>query len=288
MSPLWRHQLLEAVEPCPQEPVVYPVLSPVQPARPFAPYVGGKRSLARRITQLIEATPHESYAEPFVGMGGIFLRRKARPAGEIINDLSRDVSNVFRILQRHPGALLDQLDLQLASRDEFDRLRRIDPATLTDVERAARFVYLQRLAFGGKVTARTFGVSVGRPAGFEAEKVLADLRAVHTRLARVVIENLPFAEFIRRYDRPGALFYCDPPYWGTEDYYGADLFPRASFELLATVLRQAKGRFIVSLNDVPEVRDLFAWARIETVDLTYTAGGAANARPARELIITPR
>lgn len=287
MPALRRHQPLEADEPCHQEPVVYPALSPVQPARPFAPYVGGKRSLAKRIINLIETTPHESYAEPFVGMGGIFLRRKTRPAGEIINDLSRDVSNAFRILQRHPQALLDQLQLQLASRDEFDRLKRTDPATMTDVERAARFVYLQRLSFGGKVAGRTFGVSVGRPAGFDAEKVRADLKLVHARLAQVVIETLPFDEFIRRYDRPGALFYCDPPYWGTEDYYGADLFPRTSFELLADTLRRLKGRFILSLNDVPEVRELFAWAHIESVGLTYTAGGGARARPACEVIITP-
>lgn len=267
---------------------MYPALSPVEPVRPIAKYIGGKRSLARRITHLIETIPHDSYAEPFVGMGGIFLRRKSRPAGEIINDLSRDIANVFRILQRHPAALLDQLDLQLASRDEFDRLKRVDPTTLTDLERAARFIYLQRLTFGGKVASRTFGVSVGRPSGLNAEKLAADLRAVHARLARVVIENLPFDEFIRRYDRPGALFYCDPPYWGTEDYYGADLFPRASFQLLADTLRRLKGRFIVSLNDVPQVRELFAWAHIDSVDLTYTAGGGGNAREAKEVIITPR
>lgn len=265
---------------------MYPTLTPVEPARPIAKYIGGKRSLAGRISKLIEATPHDCYAEPFVGMGGVFLRRKTKPGGEIINDLAHDVSNVFRILQRHPQALHDQLALQISSRDEFDRQRRTDPTTLTDIERAARFVYLQRLSFGGKVAGRSFGVSVGRPAGFDASKLVGDLRALHVRLAGVTIDGLPFDEFIRRYDRPGTLFYCDPPYWGTEGYYGADLFSRTSFELLAETLRGLKGRFIVSLNDVPEIRELFAWAQIEAVDLTYTAGGGGNARPAREVIIT--
>lgn len=261
---------------------------PVEATRPIAAYVGGKRSLARRIGALIDATPHDNYAEPFVGMGGIFLRRTSRPAGEAINDRSEDVANLFRVLQRHPDALLDQLAFQLTSRSEFDRQRRVDPTTLTDLERAARFVVLQRQTFGGKVVGRTFGISVGRKAALDVTHLAAELKAVHRRLAGVWIDCLPFEEFIRRYDRPGTLFYCDPPYWGTEDYYGADLFPKASFELLAQTLRGLKGRFILSLNDVPEVRALFAWADIASVELTYTAGGGGAARPAREVIITPR
>lgn len=51
-------------------------------------------------------------------------------------------------------ALDDAVRCQVASRDEFDRLRRVDPATLADIERATRFLSLQRLAFGGKVAAR--------------------------------------------------------------------------------------------------------------------------------------
>ena len=278
----------EAVEPFRQELVLQPGHVPVEATRPIAAYVGGKRSLARRIGALIDATPHDNYAEPFVGMGGVFLRRTSRPAGEAINDRSEDVANLFRVLQRHPDALLDQLAFQLTSRSEFDRQRRVDPTTLTDLERAARFVVLQRQTFGGKVVGRTFGISVGRKAALDVTHLAAELKAVHRRLAGVWIDCLPFEEFIRRYDRPGTLFYCDPPYWGTEDYYGADLFPKASFELLAQTLRGLKGRFILSLNDVPEVRALFSWADIAGVELTYTAGGGGAARPAREVIITPR
>lgn len=263
-------------------------LQAVTPARPIAAYVGGKRALAKRIIALIEATPHETYAEPFVGLGGIFLRRRLRPPGEMINDWSKDVATVFRVMQRHRDALLDLLAYQLASRAEFERQRAVDPETLTDLERAARFICLQRSTFGGKVASRTFGVSLGRRAPVDTERLAAEIKAIHARLAGVVIEQLPFQDFIRRYDRPETLFYCDPPYWGTEDYYGADLFPRENFEILADTLRATKGRWILSLNDVPEVRDLFAWADIDQVDLTYTAGGGGHAKPAREVIITPR
>ena len=118
-------------------------------ARPAAPYIGGKRNLGGRLAKLIDATPHVAYVEPCVGMGGVFLRRRSRPLQEVINDLSTDVATLFRILQRHYPQFMDVLRWQVTGRAEFERLRRADPSTLTDLERAARFLYLQRLSFGG-------------------------------------------------------------------------------------------------------------------------------------------
>ena len=92
-------------------------LIPVAPVRPVAPYLGGKRGLAKTISERIKSVPHTTYVEPFVGMGGVFLRRPFRAKGEVINDLNRDVANLFRILQRHYVALMDMLRWQVTSRD---------------------------------------------------------------------------------------------------------------------------------------------------------------------------
>ncbi|MBW6495803.1 MAG: DNA adenine methylase, partial [Burkholderiaceae bacterium] len=93
-------------------------LTPVDPVAPVAPWLGGKRNLARRICARLDATPCSTYAEPFVGMGGIFLRRQARPRAEVINDRGRDVANLFRIMQRHYPQFLDTLRFQLTTRAE--------------------------------------------------------------------------------------------------------------------------------------------------------------------------
>lgn len=257
----------------------------VRPVSPVAGYVGGKKQLARHIIARIGEIEHTTYAEPFVGMGGVFLRRPARPKAEVINDASRDVAIFFRVLQRHYQAFLDMLRWQLASRAEFDRLNAQDPDTLTDLERAARFLYLQRLAFGGKVSGRNFGIAVQQPARFDITRLVPLLEAAHDRLAGVWIECLPWQTFIERWDRPGTLFYLDPPYWGTEHFYGRGLFGREQFEQLSAALQRLQGRFILSLNDVPEVRELFAWARIETVDLSYQVGGGAKTQRVREVVI---
>lgn len=110
--------------------------------------------------------------------------------------------------------------------------------------------------------------------------------AVHERLAGVVIERLQWADFVARYDRPGTLFYLDPPYFGCERDYGAALFDRSQFELMADQLGQIKGRFILSLNDHPEVRRIFAAFDFRQEELAYTVGGGGKVKRVSELIIT--
>lgn len=263
-----------------------PSFQPVNSVRPVAPYIGGKRSLAKRLVERINAVPHTLYAEPFVGMGGVFLRRDQRPEAEVINDWSQDVVTLFRILQRHYQSFLEELKWRLSSRAEFQRLMQQDPDTLTDLERAARFLYLQRAAFGGMVSGRNFAMVRDSTARFNLTKLVPLLEDVHERLAGVVIERLPFDRFIERYDRPGTLFYLDPPYWGNEGDYGAGLFAREDFARLADQLAGIQGRFILSINDRPEVRALFGRFHIEPVELFYRLSGRPT--PAAELIISNR
>jgi hypothetical protein len=90
----------------------------VTPAEPVAPYLGGKRRLANRIIQRLSTISHHCYVEPFVGMGGVFLRRPFKADAEIINDISRDVATLFRVLQRHFVPLMDMLRWQITSRAE--------------------------------------------------------------------------------------------------------------------------------------------------------------------------
>jgi len=247
-----------------------PSITPVAPVAPAAGYQGGKRNLARRICAIIDGLEHDAYAEPFVGMGGIFFRRRRRPKIETINDISGDVVTFFRVLQEHYAYFIDMLRFRVASRHEFQRLAGMDPDRLTDLQRAARFLYLQKLAFGGKVDGRTFGVDSRQGARFNIAKLEPMLADIHERLAGVTIERLPFADFIARYDRDGMLFYLDPPYWGCETDYGQDVFARADFERLAGQLLGIRGRFVMSLNDVAGVRQTFAGFHLLAVETSYS------------------
>ena len=257
----------------------------VSPCDPPAAWIGGKRHLARRICAVLAATDHQAYVEPFIGMGGVFLRRRLRPAVEVINDISGDVVTLFRVLQRFPEALLRELRWRPSSRAEFDRVKGLDSDQLLDIERAARFLYLQSLVFGGKAAGRNFGGGPRQPKTFDLSRLEPRLRRLHDRLEGVVIENLDWMDCIGRYDRPGTLFYLDPPYWGGEDDYGAGLFSRAAFAQMAERLRRIEGRFLLSINDVPEIREMFAWAEMEAVETTYTLAKAEADVAAKELLI---
>lgn len=254
-------------------------------ARPIAPYLGGKRNLAGRVCRIIDADPHQTYAEPFVGMGGIFLRRRRQVRAEFINDASREIYTLFRILQEHYVAFLDLLKFQITTQANFNRLVAVDPDTLTDLQRAARFLYLQRVAFGGKVSGRTFGLATDRPARFNLSTLEPDLEALHERLSGVTVTQLDFSPFLTRIDREGAFFYLDPPYWGSEGDYGRDSFSRDRFGQMAEQLRGIRGRFLLSINDVPEIREIFGWANLVPVQTTYTVSSASGGTRARELLI---
>ena len=259
-------------------------LEPVDPAKPIAPWYGGKAYLARRIIERIEAIPHRCYAEPFVGMGGVFLRRDRQPPIEAVNDLNGDVANLFRIAREHPVELERQFEWALASRQEFRRLLKMPPETLTDVQRAARFATLQRLRFSGVPTGTGTRFSPQTKVSFRPGQMRQLIRAAHRRLQCVQIECLPWDEFIQRYDRPFTLFYLDPPYWGHEIDYGKGLFSRDEFARMAKLLRGLKGRFILSLNDRPEVRETFEGFAFEEVETRYSANAKATRRAGEVLI----
>ena len=221
-------------------------------------------------------------------MGGVFLRRKRRPQSEILNDRNAEITNLLRIVREHPEELTRQFEWALSSRGEFGRLVATPPETLTDIQRAARFAFLQRMTFRGKpadeVTPGQTGANVSGPASFTAARMQRLIGAAHRRLQGVHVECLDWAAFIARYDRPTTLFYVDPPYWGHEDDYGKGLFAREDFARLAEVLRGIRGRFLLSLNDRPEVRKLFAGFERECVRVRYTMG--REQRLAAELLIS--
>ena len=263
-------------------------LVPVPAAEPLSAWIGGKRLLAKRIIARVEAVEHGCYAEPFVGMGGVFLRRGKRPKSEVVNDINGDIVNLFRIVQEHPDELARQFNWTLAARTTFRRLVDTPPATLTDIQRAARFAYLQILSFGGRPAETRGAFKTSAPydgARLRSDRVKRLIAAAHERLQRVHIECMDWADFIARFDKPFTLFYVDPPYWGHETDYGKGLFAREDFRRMAEVLGAIKGWFILSLNDRPEVRECFRAFDLEEVTTSYTSNAKA-ARRAGELLIS--
>lgn len=252
---------------------------------PIAPYLGGKRLLAKTIVPTIEKIPHKIYAEPFVGMGGVFFRRTQKPKCEAINDINSEIINLFRMVEKFPNYLADMLKFKVCSRAEFKLMLATPPLLLTELERAVRYLYIQKNAFGGNTQHQAFGVSTERAGHFNTERLIPQIKNLHHRLSGVYIECLPYQDFIVRYDRPDTLFYLDPPYWDNENDYGKGIFSKADFDNLATTLKQIKGKFILSINDVPEILRIFKGFYIKAVQTTYKTGTQPG-KKAKELLIS--
>src|ERR1043165_8475453 len=172
-------------------------------------YIGSKRLAARRLLPCFP--PHTTYVEPFCGGAHVFFRKSPSPA-EVLNDLDGELVNFLRVCQLHHQELIRWLQYAVTSRALFDSYRRQDPTLLTDVQRAARFLYLQKTTWAGKVRGQTFEYRVSSPGRFCLSNVGALLERTAKRLERVQLEQGPYEQVLARYDRPTTLFYCDPPY----------------------------------------------------------------------------
>jgi DNA adenine methylase len=243
-------------------------------------YIGGKNRLAKKILALFPK--HSTYVEPFAGGAQVFFHKHPSPV-EVLNDLDGDIVNFFRVCQWHHQELLRYLHYVLVGRRIFELLRAQDPTTLTDIQRAGRFFYLQKTSFGGLILRRNYHYHLANPPNYNPARIPEVIEEAHQRLQRVQIESLPYQEILAKYDRPATLFYLDPPYWGRKWYRFN--FSEQDFVNLNTRLRSLRGRFVLSLNDLPDVRRVFGQFHIRKLTTSYTAQRRAGKRYG-ELLIT--
>ncbi|EJI4679102.1 DNA adenine methylase [Salmonella enterica] len=247
---------------------------------PIVPWIGGKRRLAKHILPLFPA--HTCYVEPFCGAAALYFLKTPSKI-EVINDINGELVNLYRVVKHHLEEFVRQFKWALVSRQIYKWLQDTPEETLTDIQRAARFYYLQKQAFGGKVADHTFGTSTTSAPRFNLLRIEEELSMAHLRLSRTLIEHLDWHQCIERYDRPHTLFYCDLPYWGTEGY-GVE-FGLENYDHMAELARSTKGKMIISVNDIPEMRQAFNGLNIQTVDISYNLKVTGKATPRKALVI---
>jgi DNA adenine methylase len=249
-------------------------------ATPVIPWIGGKRRLADRLIPLFP--PHQCYVEVFAGGAALYFLRPVPAQTEVLNDINGDLVRLYRVLKYHLQEFVRQFEFAIVSREIFEWEKMTRPETLTDIQRAARFYYLQQLAFGGKVQGQNYG-TVTEGGSFDITRIGESLTAAWRRLGGTNVENLPWRECIERYDRPHTFFYMDPPYWETEGY-GVP-FPYEEYVDMASLLRSIKGKAMVSINDHPKIREAFVGLPMLELDIKYSVQNAGQRKTTGELVI---
>lgn len=224
--------------------------------KPAFSYYGGKQRIAAWIVDHLP--PHYNYAEPFAGAASVLFAKGKPPGGwkyrEIINDSDDRIVNFYRVAQSRPADLEAMIAATPYSRADYDRSISIlrDP-NAGELDRAwALFVNIN-FSFGYKLN------------GGWGRQAIGDKNSAHTwkqkkkrlvktidRLGNVFIDNLDALEFIERWDYPGTLFYCDPPYPGSaQGHYSG--YKQSDFEALIEALRNCRASFVLSCYDNPAV-----------------------------------
>ncbi|RQZ66548.1 DNA adenine methylase [Burkholderia glumae] len=207
------------------------------------------------------------YVEAFCGGAALYFLRPVPADVEVINDVNGELVNLYRVVQHHLEEFVRQFKWAISSRQVFKWQQMTQPETLTDIQRAARFYYLQHHAFGGRVAGQTFGTATTTPA-VNLLRIEESLSAAHLRLAGTLVENLSWRDCLSRYDREHTFFYLDPPYWKTEGY-GVP-FEFGEYEAMAERMRAVRGKVMVSINDHPDIRKVFAGFRMLELDIQYS------------------
>lgn len=244
----------------------------------FIGWIGGKNQLKKRIISLIPSET-ERYIEVFGGAGWVLFGKEQHKM-EVFNDADGNLINLYRQIKNNCDELKSEIDW-LQSRELFFEYRnQIEGnAQLTDLQRAARYFYLIKCSFGSTKT--SFAT-----APKNLNKTIENLSQYKNRLRNVIIENRDFEKLIKTYDRQNALFYCDPPYVGTEKYYNSVNFKIDDHIRLSDTLKNIKGKFILSYNDCELVRELYKDYNCHCVERANTLPAGSNEKGYKEVIIT--
>ncbi len=239
-------------------------------------WVGGKRALRDEIVKRFPLS-YNTYVEVFGGAGWVLFHKNPGKDVEIFNDFNGNLVNLFRCVREKDEQLLHELEFMLNPRLDFEYMRKMihSHAVLPDVRRAAYYYALIRYSYSSSVT--SYG---GRPHSMWRNFPL--ITAACKRLQDVAVEHKDCVDLITDKDAPETFFYCDPPYYKTEGYYEGDGFGRNDHARLAECLLSVEGKFLLSYNDCPEIRDLYNKPGISIETTTRLSNMAQRYKPGEQ------
>jgi len=238
--------------------------------KPLISWPGGKTRLLKHLIPHI--SPDRGYIEVFAG-GCALLLAKERSTLEVANDLNGYIINLFRVANYHPDELIKEIGRLPASRELLaDSVALLRTDALTDVQRAARFLYANKASFAGTGTSLAIARAPDSRAFIGTAAIIERITAFSQRFDKVIIENLDYRRCLRLYDHPGNLFFLDPPYLDSKaaNYRG---WSEAEMQEFHDHVLALHGQWIVTVDNSLFNRKL--WTGHDCLFL-ITANGATN------------
>lgn len=256
-------------------------------------WVGGKRNIRKTLVKMMPK--HFQYVEVFSGAAWVLLE-KPKSKLEVLNDINGDLINFYKVIKDKNKCqqLINELYLTLKSRqlfEEWDSLKSVEVNNLSEIERAVRFYFMLKMAFGGRINRKknTYCISNDGRKQINYDKIPDEFWELHERLKDVFIEKEEFEYILKKYDRKDGdvVFYLDPPYLETtEDDYGMT-FDINSYKRLKKCLDNVVGKWILTCNNKEELRKLFKDYYIQDHEVHWSiCAKGEDMKKNGELIIT--
>ena len=213
------------------------------------------------------------YFEPFVGGGALYF--DLGPTQAYLSDTNPELINCYNVVKESPEQLLSLLSTYAISKEEFYRIRKIDPETLPDVERAARLIYLNKTCYNGLYRVNKQGY-FNTPFGGHKNPRLVDsnnLRRASRLLGNAAILCADYHEFLTKEAEAGDFIYFDPPYLPVGAYSDLKRYTRAFFykedhrklAALFELLNQRGCLLLLSNSYHPEIMELYSKYEMQVV-----------------------
>ena len=247
-----------------------PPVTEEQPA-PFG-WVGGKKNLKHTIVALIP--PHKTYVEPFAGAASVFWAKEPSQI-EVLNDMDADLMRFYRSL-----GSLKVCDLPREAHD-WEKLKAKQGS-----QSPCAFLANVQCSFGNKrehkVSFAQLRMGNQKRCAGNAPQFHANLPHYRERIKGVKLHNEDWEAVVRRYDNPNTFFYLDPPYHGTSANY---VHREDQLKRLAQALPRLKGKWLLSYDDHPDVRQAFKQFHLMPVTTNYTLSSNSNQTRGKQLLI---
>jgi len=256
-------------------------------------WAGSKRKLLPVLMPYWNSKKFKRYVEPFAGSACLFF--ELNPKAALLGDLNTELISTYKSVRRDPDLVLECFKRLPKGEKNYYRIREIDPASLSDFDRAARFLYLNRWCFNGLYRtnkAGKFNVPYGGRHKISQLDEETLFRSSKT-LKGATLVNADFEKTIAR-AKKGDFYYMDPPYVVESRRVFAEYLPGTfiskDLERLGKMVEKLdkKGvHFLVSYADCALIRRLFKKWHIQRIwTRRNIAGFSGSRRGTYELLIS--
>lgn len=260
---------------------------------PILKWAGGKRQLLGELLPLVPEYKGK-YIEPFMGGGAMFFALS--PETAVLSDCNEELIALYKTVSKHPDLVIEELKKYKNTEKEYYRIRALDWKSLSEVDAAARMIFLNKTGFNGLYRVNRqggFNVPYGknkRTQFCNEEQILKAAKALKKK--KLLCGD--YKRILKKYAEPGDFIFLDPPYFQVTEReiflrYTSNRFYEPDQEELAEIVNDLYDmgcEVMMTNSNHPRIYDLYSRFGIKVVQVRRAVNCKGDGRKGEDTIIT--